>query len=443
MASSVAFLPQVPCKCEPMMDSRLDYREPVMIDKKTRALVEQQARPLNGLTGHPFEIVLEDQENEIVTQGMTLHTKLKISKADKSAWADDEPAVAPINNIAASLWERIRTKVNDHEINSEGSSHIAVKVLVNNMLSYNPAPAEQLAAAGFEVEEKGANVTSTGEENKTFTSRCAEYVKSKEVMVSCALPVDVSTLSNFLAPGNKLSFEFYRSSEDFHLMAENGTVKWKTEITDVFIQYYRVVLEDQAQESLESAAKSQYLGYQLDYTEVKSIEVPKGVSNWVLPVYPAGHVLPKQIHVMQAATKNLESVTKNPLAFPHMNLTYLCPKINDETPPYMAREPNFAKKLVSLEYYRMFQHTGKARSADKGLLITKEMFQNNHAIFPFDLSYDRCNGGHLHVGRRGKLDLVMGWGSPLANPTTVLVYSIFDQLLTVDPKTKLPIVQYV
>ena len=67
-----------------------------------------------------------------------------------------------------------------------------------------------------------------------------------------------------------------------------------------------------------------------------------------------------------------------------------------------------------------------------------EDYGESHNVYPFDLSPDKCNLLHTHVGEHGSLDLDLGFLFPLEKNITVLVLASFVQVFTIDPRTGKP-----
>ena len=429
----------LPCDCKVSMDSGFSYQQPVQQEKETHLVVEEIVRPTNGLTGNPLEFVIQVKDF-VVLNSITAHVKHAVIKSNKADRADADPRVAPINNAGPCAWRAIKTRINDHEINQSSAFHPGIKSYTSIVLSYNPTPAKQLKAGGFTHSAAvGEHMNAVDDTNAAFKTRAETY--KKDVTVSYAVPVDICAADNFLAPFTKLTFEFYPADPEFYLMAANTSITWQMHIKDMYLQYRRVALAPATMEKVLSPGYSAPRRYLMPYTELKTVELPPGVTRWSVPIYSAGSPLPRQMVVMQVPTANMFDLTKTPLAFPHLNINYIAPRINDEIALRTAAEPDFAKGLLSKDYYRLFQHTGKAGSTTQGPLISMEQFANNFAIFPFDLTVDRCNGRHVHMPRTAKLELIVGWNVALQASTTLLIYNVFDQILYVDPATGKPTVQ--
>jgi len=444
------------CKCvDDDVAKEFTYDTPMQIETSQTLYSEQQVRPTNGLTVHPYEFVIEPQENTfVVLSGLTLNARFNVGPkvvavppppvseelgedGEKRPPAKVPQVVAPVNDVLASMWENAQVRINDHDFNPETGHFIGYKSYISKLLSYNKTAATQLAAGGFYP---------PGDKSieNAYPKLAAVVEDEKEVTYTGPLPLDICSLDNHLSPHTKLTITLKPHSARFFLHAtgdDAGKPVWWWAMKDVFLQYRRISMPSPLTDKILAQAQRAPQRYLAPYTEMKAIEVPQGLSAWTLPVYPSGHVLPKQVVVAQVESV-VPNDTKDPYRFYHYDLNYLAPVLDDVVPPNAELTPHFVwngQGFLSHYYYRLFTETGKRNSLSEANLITQKAFIGGEvSIFPFDLTPDKCNSRHLHTGQRAKLDFNMRWRNPLPNTITVLVFSIFDQIITIDPHTGKP-----
>ena len=429
---------KVPCGCVPSVSEAFDYGGNVPIDRLSGLLVDECVRPMHGMTGSRFEFSIESGDGSFVhLSTMTLTCDVKVVAGDGKYLTTLSQKPAFVNNIVASLWSSITVKINDHEINPLTAHHPGYKSVISNLLSYNPQGAKHLGTGGFNV-ENGKNNATLSSAYKQFTNWQAMLKESGSVTLSGPLPIDICSLDNMLAPGTKLEIILEPAPEAFRLMCTSASASLKTSFQDIFLQYRRVRMPPAFVDRVTQAGWLTSHRYVGPYTHMSSHEVPSGTTMHVVPVYPAGHVLPKHIVVAQVPTDNFRgTLTTNPYVFPHNSINHLALRINNVVATNSELRPDFDNHLVAREYYNLFSQTGKRGSASQGVLISETNFVNNHALFPFDLTPDECNSRHLHLGRTGKLDVEMRWKTGLTANTIVLVMATFDQVIVVDQRTGL------
>lgn len=420
------------------MSSEFDYSGLVSLDRMTELDVDECIRPTHGMTGSRYEFTVEPSDVSFVHLGtMTLNCKLKVQAANGTDLATISHKPAFVNNIIASLWSSISVKINDHEINPATSHHPGYKSIISSLLSYNVDAARQLAPGGFSVED-GTKSTTLDDNFVQFAGWKDKLKESKVVSISGALPHDICSMDNMLPPGTKMEITLEPSAEPFHLLCSANGAKFKTTFQDIYLQVRRVRMPPQFVDRVLSSARNRHHRFLGPYTHLTVHEVPTGSSMHVVPVYPAGHVMPKHLVVAQVPTTNFRgTVSTNPYVFPHYNLSHLALRVDNVVATDSELTPDFAKKLVAREYFRLFSQTGKRGSATEGSLLTEENFINNHTLFPFDLTPDECNSRHLHLSKTGKLDIEMAWKNALTSSVMVLVLATFDQVMSVDPRSKM------
>ena len=426
------------CGCVPSMDSGFDYGQTVTVDKVTELHVDECVRPKHGMTGSRFEFDVDTNDLSFVHLGsMTLNVKVKVQNAAGVDLTTVSSKPGFVNAILASLWSSVVVKINDREIAPLTSHYPGYKAVISNLLSYNKEGAKQLRTTGFTVEDGKLNDT-IDDNFPQFAAWKGKLKESGVVSLSGPLPLDICSLDNMLPPGIKLSFILEPSPVEFHLLCATVSAQLKTTFQDMFLQFRRVRLPPAYVERVLSTANTSHHRFVGPYTHLSVHEVPAETTMHVVPVYPPGHVRPKHVVVAQVPTENFRgSLGTNPYVFPHLNLCHLALRFNDVVKNHSELKPDFAKGLVAREYYRLCSQTGKRGSASEGTLITEENFLNNHTLFPFDLTPDECNSRHLHLSREGKMDVEMKWSEGLPKNTVVLVLSTFDQIISVDPKTKM------
>ena len=421
----------LPCGCREHISPAVAYRSQVVTDSTQTLHAEQTIKPTHGLSVTPYEFVIDSQEDSFVClNNLTMTAKFKILNENDTQLGsrdDDDEAVTPVNNVLNSLWKKIDVRINDLEVSPTAALHMPYKAMLSQLLSYNNTALDQLSAAGFSKEPSGDNMKL--HTNTAAVARTALFAKSASATFTGHIPLDICSMDNHLAPRTKLSLHFHPSDPEFFLHA-NSTDKYRVKIEELLLHFRRVKLPPSFTEKLLSSPHPSR--YQMPHTELKVLEVPQGVLQWKLPLYPRGHVLPKQI-VVAMQHSNSVSASTNPYYFTHHSVSYLAPTIDGVVAPNTAITPDFANKLVSREYYRLTSETGKRNLVNAGTLISLADFEaGGYCLFPFDLTPDKCNGRHAHLGKKAKLDLELRFGTTTWSNINVLILAVFDQVLLVD-----------
>ena len=426
----------LPCACVPSMTKAYDYSGDVTIDRLSDMLVDECARPTHGMTGSRFEFTLESFDGSFVHLGtMTLNCRFKVVGSGGAVLTSVSHKPGVVNSIVASLWSSVTVKINDQELNPLSAHHPGYKSVVSNLLSYNRQGAKHLVPGGFRLENGEHNGT-LSDAYTQFAGWQAKLKESGEVSVAGPLPLDICSLDNVLAPGTKLEIILEPAAEAFRLLCTSDSAQLKISFQDMFLEYRRLRLPASVLGDLLPSRRGATHRYVGPYTHVSAHEVPKGATMHVVPVYPEGHVLLKQVIVAQVPTANFRgTLSTNPYVFPHNSVNHLALRIDGVVATNSELTPDFDNHKVAREYYRLFTQTGKRASTSQGVLLTEDNFVNNHALFPFDLTPDECNSRHLHLSKTGQLDVEMRWKTALEDNIVVLVLATFDQVIVIDGET--------
>ena len=148
--------------------------------------------------------------------------------------------------------------------------------------------------------------------------------------------------------------------------------------------------------------------------------------------------LPNHVVIaLVSATAFNGAYTKNPFRFQDYDLCHLFLKVGDKSIPAIPLEPSFQARLFTREYFRLFTECGKM-GGTRGNLIDEEDFHQGTTLFPFDLSPDQCNGGHIHTTADGTMSVEIAFAKPLPETVTLLVFSSFAGVVSIHPITKFP-----
>ncbi len=411
-------------RCQEGISQNFNYYDHPVVETAQSEFFEEKFLPLNGLDSDPYEFSIETVGDTFLHLGsIYLYCRAKIVKADGSNMAPDA-SVAPVNNGLASLWRMIEVKLNNVTLNPASSYNVHLKSMLENLLTYEEVKRNNLQAALWAMDDAGKvqDMTNT---NSGYQARKGAVALSKTFDMCGRVPCDFLQSDNHLAPGNKLSLRFTRTSDAFYINTSEDE-QYKLKIVDLALYARRIRLTPEAFSKVyKPKAIQRYIS---TYTELKEYPQPAGAQSLSVQLYAGGR-LPKKIVVAQVQTAFLVGHYKrNPFEFEHFDLNRINLKLNGTRIPQDPLEPNFGQGLVHRAFNSLYMNTGKYRSQN-GNCIDGEAFKGGYAIFAFDLTPDLCNRYHLHSGYDGTLELEMGWENQLPHGVTVLVYAASDQVV--------------
>jgi hypothetical protein len=263
--------------------------------------------------------------------------------------------------------------------------------------------------------------------NKSLGQRMRFTNLSKEMTVCSSITNDFLKSDNHLTPGNKLTITFQKANDNFLLMNNHASKKYKVVLTDLRIYYNRIRLHSRIPRPL----NEQYI-----YTKtiIKDWALSTGLLTKAIDILPAEAIVPKTVVFFQVLTEAVSGdQKKNPYHLQHANLTEISLRYNGRNIPSDGLQTDFTNDKNGLvrAYHHMFANTARYRN-DRSNVISMDMFKAGYTLFPFDLTPDKCGQEHIHEGRKGTLSLHLEWSTGLANPITIFTYLAYDQLMRID-----------
>ena len=394
------------CKVEEGIPPHYGYNEPILMDTWQMSSFRDKINPLNGLSAHPYEMIFSSMGDFFINLATSmLYVRFGLVDETNTAVTAAYTKLKGVDNILNSMWESLEVKLNEVPINNSGSRMHGYRSIMEYNLS-------------IEKNVNSCYTTSGFGQNPVFKNSEYEYCGP--------IPCDMLRCDNHFAPGHKLSLTFFRSEDKFCLLDEDGKVH-KIVIKEIFIKVDRIRLRPEITRKLLSAGPQHYT---TAYTEIKDYPLAANQSQWTIKLY-AGGVLPHQVIVGMVTTEAFTGTFKtDPFKFEPFGLNHFCLRVNGVRLPQDPLTPDFAQNRYSAAYLSVYENTGKFR-VNGGNSITYEDFSTSKCILPTDLSPDKCNNHHYHVGAEGVLDIELAWAAPLTKPITVVVLSIFNQVIQI------------
>ncbi|XP_022233289.2 uncharacterized protein LOC121405409 [Drosophila obscura] len=127
--------------------------------------------------------------------------------------------------------------------------------------------------------------------------------------------------------------------------------------------------------------------------------------------------------------------TLNPFNFEHFKIQRFNLLVNGVQVPSQALEFDFSnsENAQSSRGYNMLFRASGIRHYDRGLQITKEMYDKNSFILAFDLTADHYNSTHCsNLISQGAIRIEGRFSEPLTEAVTCLVYCEYDSMIDID-----------
>ena len=92
---------------------------------------------------------------------------------------------------------------------------------------------------------------------------------------------------------------------------------------------------------------------------------------------------------------------------------------------------DFANQLFVRGFNTLFSETGKL-FRDEGNSLTRGYFNNEYALYVFDLTPDLGEDDHFNLSKQGSVRHVLKFAQPLEHPVMVIAYAEFENVIEID-----------
>lgn len=396
------------CHCVEGASPSFAYTDSVDIETAQVDRFTDKIIPINGLK-HPYEFIIASMDDYFTDlSSLFMEVKCKITQANGNAIQADNTNVTIPDNLLSTMWKTVDTKVNDISLHPEAGISHAYRAQMEYLLSIENANQSSYTTSGFGMTQA----------NRTAYLRT---VQANSFTLCGPVAADFLRSNNNLAPGNKVSLTFTKNEDDFCLIV-TGNNNFKLAIEDICLYVNRIRLRPEIKREVLSNKKQNYL---TTSTKLNDYPVAQGLSKYSLKIHNGGK-LPHQIVIGFVETNAFNGdKARDPLNFQHFNCNKISIRCNGVKIPQEDLNPEEERNRTFLH---LFQNTGKYR-VNSGNSITVDSFRANHFLIPFDLSPDQCNNLHSHLSPDGTIELDVGWSQPLAQPISIVVLSIYNQVV--------------
>lgn len=210
-----------------------------------------------------------------------------ITKSDGVTLPDTSKKVAPINNIAHSLFESVRLTINDIPI-SLSPDNYGYKAYINNVLTYSQIIKDtQLSQQGWYTDlsshmDSENNNSGFSQRNYAFRKnyKLTEAYRPEGATFFARLLHDLVSAEAGLPPNTKVKIELQKANDDFLLMKQaTDPENYKLKITNIClyipIAQLSSVVFNELNTYMTRKIDPQPVGIHYRRTEVRPITFPK------------------------------------------------------------------------------------------------------------------------------------------------------------------------
>ena len=242
------------------------------------------------------------------------------------------------------------------------------------------------------------------------------------------LHVDIFLKDRFLINGVDVKIRLVRSKDAFSLMAECQNPDYKVRIVEAILFARKAVLSPTVQMTHIKALAKGTAKYPLRPVDCTVYSIPQGAMSHThenLFLWTLSNRLILWCIDNDAYNGNY---AKNPFNATNNAINVY---VDGRKVPAKPLQPNFENGSYIGSYANMFSGTGK-HAQDEGNELTRDDFGNGYTFFGFDLPPDSCDGGCLHLVRKGNPRTEIYFAAALAQTMNVVVYGEFEAVLEID-----------
>ena len=307
---------------------------------------------------------------------------------------------------------------------------------IETLLSYGyDAKSTHLQSALFHRDWSDScdqNKTKSGDAKSGYYKRKQVVEKSLEVPFCTQLHIDFLTCSRWLPPGVPMKLKMIRNDDNFVIVAETGTYKIK--FLSLNLEFQKIIVDPKVtQRELQKLHGGD--PYRMPFLMSKQIThtIPSGRSSFQINDLYTG-MLPRQLILCFVRHDSYNAdITKNGYIFENLNITNLVFKVNGENIPSTEYRPDFtAANVDCVREYQHFLDSIGIKRLNSGVGITIQDFATHCCFWILDLTPEKCNNNHVHIGINGTIALAMTFGTQTPTNYQLMGYGVYPVQAVID-----------
>ena len=375
----------------------------------------------------PIQFNIENTTEKFIDlANIYLKVKVRIEKSDGHVLEQDE-VVVPVNYIFGSAFSQVDVALGGTVISTSNNTY-AYRAYLETLLNYGlDAKSSQLEMGLYKKETIIENPT----ENSAIAERVEYFKGSRVVEISGRIHSDIFHQGRFVPNVLPLKITLHRNKPAFMLLTNIDNPAYKFVFVEAVLSLRKVQLTHHKFIEIQKSLESVPVLLPINRVDVRAHSVAAGLSslNWD-NVFQGQW--PNRVFVGMVDNDLFTGTyKKNPFNFKHQNLSKIACLVNGESLPGQPLKMNFNRDHFLDGYKSLFVSTGKI-NRDEGINIKRSEYKYGYTLFGFDISPSTCNGGHQEPIKRGTLRLELEFQQALANTITVLLYSDFDNTISID-----------
>ena len=247
------------------------------------------------------------------------------------------------------------------------------------------------------------------------------------------LHADVFNQNRCLIDGVNVHIQLTRSSDEFALMREELQENYKIKLDEVSLFIRKIKVLPSCRLGIYKALSLAPAKYPIRRTEQRVFSISNQILCWSQEAVLIGQ-LPRRMTVGFVRTDAIHGAYDlNPFFFHHFGINFFSLYINGKQVPSRALQPTF--EGLNRDYVRTYIQMASALGhafTNQDCGISYDQFRGGTCLFSFNLNSDLTDGEHSEITRRGSIRLEVRFAAALQHPITCLVFSEYDNLISID-----------
>ncbi len=399
--------------------------------------------------GCPIEFnIMPNTMMYIDLKNIKLYLRVKLTKADGTN-IDKGEDVGLVNYPIASLFRQVDLYIQQQIVCSTSTSY-PYKAMLDVLMEADTEEIEGPLRQGLFVRDTPGKMDSaslTTDRNSGFCTRADFSAESGIFELQGKLHIDLCRQERLLLSCMQVTIKLSQSSDEFRIMrpptAEGGTDKeYRVEIVQATLKVPFAKPTPPMAFGHEDGLKKNTAKYPFDRTEIKTMVIPAGVTQWPLDnLFLSAQPKRLVVGLVPLAAYNGD-YTRNPFNFHHYGANYLCLSVDGTCVPTQAFQPDYDNKIFLEPYDSLFsiapdERIGRPR---KFTTIRREDYMGGYCLYAFNLDGGTLGSNVRNPQSIGLSKMDLRFASRLTEPVCTVLYPTFNALLLVDKNRNIKVV---
>lgn len=355
------------------------------------------------------------------------------TKKTTAGTAKPDSMHAPINNILHSLFRQVTVFLNGVQISQDND--YPYKSFLLTLLNYgSDASRSHLETSGWILDEK--NMSSLlSSENSALGKRQNLFANQKRVELFGKIHVDFFNQPKYLLNNVDVKISFAKEKPSFYIMEDPKMGSSNIKILDANIFVDQLTINPNLLIAHHRILEKTTSKYPIKKVVVRQFTINSKTHSLNIDNVVIGQLPNVIVFGMVKNESYTGAFDKNPFHFESFDLNQFVLFLDGQQIPSKPLKFNHDAekgKNTSLGYRTLFKGSG-IHHYDRGLQVTKEMYDNCYFLLVHDLTADHAHDSDCMNGiKQGNLRIEGTFTTAIPDATTCILLFEFDQLIEID-----------